>query len=103
MRADNLLAKEGFMKNVDIVALCCDPARLIPMCYGNNPGSPYMTVYLPDADGQTTMNSSINYYGFPPAPLSVGADYSRSYRLAPDEAVVIVGKTPPPERFTTAT
>ena len=95
MKADNLVVKEGFMKNVDIIALCCDPAKLMPMCYGNNPGAPYMTAYLPDADGQTAMNSSINYYGFPPAPPSVGSGNSRSYRLAANEAIVIVGKTPP--------
>ena len=95
MMADNLVVKEGFMKNVNIIESCCDPTKLMPMCYANNPGAPYLTAYLPEADGQTRINSPLNYYGYPPPPASTGIGKARSYRLAANEAIVIVGKTPP--------
>lgn len=65
MKSDNLVVKEGFMKNVNIIESCCDPTKLMPMCYANNPDVPYLVAYLPEADGQTRINSPINYYGFP--------------------------------------
>jgi hypothetical protein len=96
MISENLIVKEGSIANVDIIGLCCDPQKKMPMCYGNNPGAPYIVAYVPEGYGQTTINSPLNYYSFPPSPSSVGGDNrSRSYRFGPNEAVVIVGKTPP--------
>lgn len=95
MKSEGLVVLEGFMSNVNIIEYCCDPAKLMPMCYGNNPDVPYLTAYVPEGVGQTAINSPINYYGFPPAPGSPGIGRSRSYRLGADEAIVIVGKTPP--------
>ena len=96
MISDNLIVKEGFIKNMDIIGLCCDPEKQMPMCYGNNPGAPYIVAYVPEGYGQSTINSPLNYYSFPPVPSSVNDDNrSRSYRFGPNEAVVIVGKTPP--------
>lgn len=95
MISDNLIVKDGFIANVDIIGLCCDPEKQMPMCYGNNPGAPYVVAYIPEGYGQTKINSPLNYYEFPPVPSSVGSGHSRSYRLGANEAIVIVGKTPP--------
>ncbi|MEI6614204.1 MAG: hypothetical protein WCL37_04845, partial [Chrysiogenales bacterium] len=52
MRNAGLNVKDGLMKNVNIIYDCCDINKPLPMCYGNNPGAPYMATYLPEADGQ---------------------------------------------------
>jgi hypothetical protein len=67
------------------LAGCCDPDR---SCSGNNPTSPYLAVYAPRGPGQTDANT---------AERSDGT--SGSYRLRADEAIVIVGTTPPPAAY----
>lgn len=94
MKEENFIVKEGSINNIDIIGLCCDTTKQMPMCYGNNPGAPYVTTYVPEGEGQTVINSPLNYFGFPPVPATVGVDKSRSYRFGPNEALVIVGKTP---------
>jgi len=94
MKDANLTVKEGSINSIDIIGMCCDTTKQMPMCYGNNPGAPYLTTYVPEGESQTVINSPLNYLGFPPAPSTVGNDKSRSYRFGPNEALVIVGKTP---------
>ncbi|MCA9639561.1 MAG: hypothetical protein KC492_02675, partial [Myxococcales bacterium] len=57
-------------------------------CSGNNPTSPYSTYYVPRAPGQTVAN---------PNELPDGT--SSTFRLREDEAVIYVGKTPPPAKY----
>lgn len=55
-------------------------------CYGNNPSSPYGLVRLPPLPDQPAGVGPPNWYpdGDPPM-----------WRLRPDEAIILVGKTPP--------
>lgn len=99
MQAENMLVQEGLMQNVEIILDCCDPAKPLPMCYGNNPNAPYLVAYLPEAEGQLIRNMPINYLNYETCPngqLCPGK-MSRSYRFGANEAIVIVGRTPPEE------
>lgn len=97
MRNAGLGVKEGLMKNVNIIYDCCDVSKPLPMCYGNNPGAPYMATYLPEADGQLIRNMPLNYLDFAACPNGQPCPdkMSRSYRFGENEAMVIVGRTPP--------
>jgi hypothetical protein len=60
---------------------CCDPGR---SCSGNNPTSPYGAIFLPRGPGQTVANPQEDARGL-----------SFSWRLRDDEAIVVLGRTPP--------
>ncbi|MCB9683883.1 MAG: hypothetical protein H6738_01990 [Alphaproteobacteria bacterium] len=57
-------------------------------CYLFNPDNRYFGWYLPKAPGQTTGN-----------PLPDGRGRNLAWRLRPDEAVIAVGRTPPPSAY----
>jgi len=71
MKEENFIVKEGSINNIDIIGLCCDTTKQMPMCYGNNPGAPYVTTYVPEGEGQTVINSPLNYFGLDCTP-SIG-------------------------------
>ena len=79
------LEKKGFavqngqLARMDFVSLCC--SGQIPNCECNNAGAPYKMVQVPDAPGQAPT-------GFP-----------LLFRLAANEAIIIVGRTPPPTSY----
>ena len=52
-----------------------------PTCECNNAGAPYKTVQVPDAPGQAPTGSPL------------------LFRLAANEAIIIVGRTPPPMSY----
>lgn len=67
------------------LADCCAAGK---NCAGNNPASPYVTVKVPPAPGQTAVN--------------FGADASGAstvFRIREDEAIVYIGTTPPKARY----
>lgn len=57
-------------------------------CAGNNPSSPYGAFYVPKAPGQTASNGKEGPDGL-----------SGTFHLREDEAIVFVGKTPPPAKY----
>ena len=65
------------------LSTCCASS-----CAGNNPSSPYATLLVPRGPGQTAPNPSERDDGLSP-----------TFRLRADEAVVFVGKTPPPSAY----
>jgi len=79
------LQKKGFavqngqLARMDFVSLCCSGE--IPTCECNNAGAPYMMVQVPDAPGQAPTGSPL------------------LFRLAANEAIIIVGRTPPPMSY----
>ncbi|MFO7694166.1 MAG: hypothetical protein R6V57_13845 [Vicinamibacterales bacterium] len=79
------LEKKGFavqngqLARMDFVSLCC--SSQIPTCECNNAGAPYKMVQVPDAPGQAETGSPL------------------LFRLAANEAIVIVGRTPPPMSY----
>ncbi|HEY0252682.1 MAG TPA: hypothetical protein VGC41_14200, partial [Kofleriaceae bacterium] len=62
---------------------CCESS-----CAGNNPSSPYGTLFVPAGPDETTPNPHAR-----PDGLSDG------FRLRADEAVVFVGTTPPDAKY----
>ncbi len=61
-------------------------------CVGNNPSSPYGMYCLPPAPGDTVAR-----HAEPPCPPNSNLRWV--WRLRPDEALVFLGKTPPPSRY----
>lgn len=70
----------GAVELVDLSSCCAAGSS----CSGNNPTSPYGIVYLPRAPGQTVPNEDERPDGL-----------AGNWRLRADEAVVLVGVTPP--------
>lgn len=70
------IVQEGQLETVDVIGLCC--SGMLPSCYANNAGAPYMLYRIPLAPGQDVQNAQ-----------------PWSYRLRPDEAIILVGRTPP--------
>ncbi len=89
---DNFEVQEGRFALFDYVQRCCAAGTPITICSFFNQTSPYFVGYLPISPGQLTAELP-----FTRDPL----DYSRSavWRLRPDEAVVLVGLTPPAVRY----
>lgn len=85
---DGFIIQQGKLEFFDIIKMY--DAGYIPVCWGNNPSTPYMIFKLPMAPGQTvpnTVSDSVIY------PQNTGL-WSDS-KLRPDEAVIFIGKTPP--------
>ena len=78
--ADGFTVQEGQVVLIDVLALCCHGQ--IPTCLGFNPLGPYKVVRLPNAPGQTTPSS-----------------FPWVFRLGANEAVVLIGRTPPPVTY----
>jgi hypothetical protein len=80
LQEDGFIVQEGLLENFNIIAACC--AGLAPSCFANNATAPYMVYSLPPAPGQTTASA-----------------FPWTYRIAPDEAIVYIGTTPPPTAY----
>ena len=75
LEADGFAIKEVELVKMDLFALC--DKGYIPDCFGNNAGAPYMAVLMDEED--------MPVFG--------------TFRLRPDEALVVVGNTPPEMRY----
>jgi hypothetical protein len=64
----------------------------LPQCYGNNPSSPYGVYCLPPAPGE-----GVDQSAKPPCPPDGSLRWT--WRLREDEALVFVGRTPPPAQY----
>lgn len=78
LEQDGFTVEEGELKYVDVFELCSTGE--ISHCFGNNANNPYLVYLLPPVPGEV----------LPDATNCVG-----SFQLREDEAVVLVGKTPP--------
>jgi len=88
LTAEGFQAQPGKLAKFDLVPWCCCPSPLVESCYGNNANAPYLAVYLPNSPGQSpnVVNSLYN---------KVVPGMAPSFRLRADEAVLLVGTTPP--------
>ena len=80
LEQDGFIVKEGSFGMVDIVTLCC--SGVLPSCLGNNGNFPYLMYTIPPGEGQT-----------------VGKSIPWTFQLRPDEAIVLIGQTPPPVSY----
>jgi hypothetical protein len=62
--------------------------KIVKSCNGNNADNPYFACAMPLSPGQTCQD----YFEISP-------DHYMSFRLRPNEAIVLVGKTPPEVKF----
>ena len=85
LERDGFTVQKGTFQAFDLVARCCQGE--IP-CNYNNPTSPYAVYTLPQSPGQKGQKAEGYYDGWPV-----------TWRLRPDEAVIFVGKTPPPASY----
>ena len=81
LAGDGFTVQEGTYKLVDAIELC--NTGIFNTCNGNNAGNPYYTYILPMAPEQTVSNEAAYLGGY------------LNYRLRSDEAIVLVGRTPP--------
>lgn len=88
LERDGFIVQEGKLELFDIIRM--KDAGLVPSCLGNNASTPYMGHKLPIAPGQTIPNH-ISDTPINPANKGLWLDW----RLRPDEAIVLVGRTPP--------
>ncbi|SES10616.1 hypothetical protein [Salipaludibacillus aurantiacus] len=97
------VVQEGLLRYEDILKLCS--LGIIEDCFGNHAGAPYALYLLPPAPNQNPSKGQRPPKGYDPqnpdnypaniAYLSPGANF----KLRPDEAIVLVGKTPPPAYY----
>ncbi len=94
LEADGFVVQKGKFKVIPLFQMY--DAHLVPSCFGNNISSPYLLPMVPLAPGQTVENLPIPnpITDYPLVPEDKGLYYE--YFLRPDEAIVMVGKTPPP-------
>ena len=71
------------LQTLDVIRLCSE--GYLSSCYGNNAGFPYMTTMLAHLEGQAVFGDEVVLGG-----------KAVNYRLRPDEALVLIGTTPPP-------
>lgn len=79
--------QEGFLHWFEI-----EDCKGRPSCYGNNPDSPYGLTMLPRGVGE---NTDFKLWG---QPLEIDG-MSAAWRLQANEAVVIIGDSPPEMRY----
>ena len=84
LAASGYTTQRGSLEPPDLSA-CCSGAM---SCSGTNPSSPYARIRLPPAPGQTVANPAANPDGT-----------ATAWRLRQDEAVVMVGTTPPSAQY----
>jgi len=80
LEKDGFIVQRGQLETIPFVDWCCN--KELPSFYGNNVGAPYMTYRMPLGPGQTVPNRM-----------------HWTFRLRPDEAVVLIGRTPPPVNY----
>lgn len=103
LEGDNFISQEGTFQQVDLLKLCSE--GFLAYCFGNNAGGIYIVTLLPPAPNQKPaqgQNPPVGYNpdnpnNYPPNIDAVppGIDF----KLRPDEAMVMIGKTPPKARY----
>jgi hypothetical protein len=100
LERDGFIVQKGKFKKVDLFAMY--DAGLVPSCFGNNPAAPYLLPLVPLSPVETPPtltggrpNSLITDSSLAPEDNGLYMEYF----LRPDEAIVLVGKTPPKVKY----
>lgn len=97
------IVQEGKLNNVDILKLASEGK--VTTCFGNNANAPYAVLTIPPAPNQDPAEGqepSIGYDTNNPNnyPANVNAIIpGATFKLRPDEAIVLIGQTPPPAYY----
>lgn len=97
LERDGFIVREGAMGFLPIDALCCPEDSEVPCSYFNV-ASRYMLPYVPHLDGETWPDYTC-YPGDPEKNLPPTCDWNMLWHLRPDEAIILVGMTPPPVHY----
>jgi hypothetical protein len=93
LEKDGFTVREGGLTYFDFMKLY--NARVLPSAYGNNPATKYLVYLVPPAPGHKVNGKIADIIKF----IGVKAELTPFFSLRPDEAVVLVGKTPPECRY----
>ncbi|HEY8891192.1 MAG TPA: hypothetical protein VIM70_13145 [Clostridium sp.] len=97
------IVQEGKLSYLDILKLCSEGK--VDKCLGNNVGAPYAVCLLPPAPNQDPSEGQeppIGYNPDNPNNYPANIDYLApgfTSKLRPDEAIVLIGRTPPPALY----
>lgn len=97
------VVQEGSIRYIDILKLCSE--GIVNSALGNNVGAPYAVCLLPPAPNQDPsigQNPPIGYTPENPTNYPANIDYIApgfTSKLRPDEAIVLIGMTPPPALY----
>lgn len=103
LSSNSFTVQEGKLQMIPIMDLASE--GLVPSCFGNNAGFPYLSFILPPAPGQNPANGQnppVNYNADDPGNYPANPNIAPpgvAYKLRPDEAIVLIGKTPPKARY----
>lgn len=103
LEARGFTIQEGELRKIDILKLCSEGS--LNYCFGNNAGYPYACYLLPPAPNQDPSKEQNPPKGYDPDdPNNYPANINSvppglTYKLRPDEAIVLIGKTPPQARY----
>ena len=103
LEADGFIVQEGEMRRIDVLKLCS--LGYLKYCFGNNAGFPYLAHLLPPAPQQHPSQGQQPPKDFDPNDPDnavANPDFAPpgiSYKLRPDEAIIMVGRTPPQARY----
>jgi hypothetical protein len=87
LEQDGFAVQEGKLQMFPIIDLY--NMGLAPSCFGNNPSTPYAVFFVPPPPGQAAVSDD------PRDAATLDGKTLVNYRLGPDEAIVMVGRTPP--------
>ncbi len=87
LEQDGFVVQEGKLQIFPIIDLY--NMGLVPSCYGNNPSTPYALFFVPPPLGQSALNEIAG------DAATLDGKTLVSYGLRPDEAIVMIGQTPP--------
>lgn len=97
------IVQEGQLNYVDILKFASE--GLVPSCFGNNANAPYAVLTLPPAPNQDPSLGQEPPIGYQPnnptnAPANINLILpGATFKLRPDEAIVLMGLTPPPAYY----
>lgn len=100
LEESGFIVQEGKLNYVDILKLASEGR--VPSCFGNNANAPYAVLTLPPAPNQDPSEGQEPSIGYNPNnPNNYPANINVilpgvTFKLRPDEAIVLIGKTPPP-------
>jgi hypothetical protein len=97
LERDGFIVQEGKLGVIDILGLF--EAGYLDSCYGNNPSTPYMLYWMPAAPGETIDRAEYIEIGKAVGNKFLIEGLQDDFKLRPDEAMVLVGSTPPPAAY----
>lgn len=97
------IVQEGRLNYVDILKIASEGK--VPSCFGNNANAPYAVLTLPPAPNQDPSEGQEPPVVYNPNnpnnfPENINAILpGATFKLRPDEAIVLIGQTPPPAYY----